>query len=90
MQKRSKVFISYSHEDKDWLTRLQVHLKPLTRSGLVDLWDDTRIGSGDLWHQEIREALDQTGVAIPLVSADFKAAQVEGVKIISVAPPDSF
>jgi len=99
MQKRSKVFISYSHRDKDWLARLQVHLKPLVRSGLVDLWDDTRIQPADTWRQEIQEALDQTRVVILLVSADFmasdfvageelpsllQAAQVEGVKIIPV------
>jgi len=37
------VFVSYSHRDKKWLERLQVHLKPLARAGNIDLWDDTRI-----------------------------------------------
>lgn len=39
----TRVFVSYSHRDKKWLERLQIHLKPLVRAGNIDLWDDTRI-----------------------------------------------
>ena len=35
------IFVSYSHRDRKWLERLQVHLKPLVRAGNIDLWDDT-------------------------------------------------
>ena len=41
--KRTKIFISYSHSDEKWLRRLQVHLKPLERQGLIECWDDTRL-----------------------------------------------
>ena len=68
---RTKVFISYSHNDTEWLERLQKHLKPLKREGRIDLWVDTRIDEGDLWRDEIRQALDATKVAILLVSPDF-------------------
>ena len=74
MTERSKIFVSYSHRDTAWLKRLQVHLKPLVRSGVIDLWDDTRIKSGELWQKEIQDALDQTFAAILLISADFMAS----------------
>ncbi len=41
-----KVFISYSHKDAKWLERLRVHLKPIERDRIIDLWDDTKIAVG--------------------------------------------
>src|SRR3954454_8434119 len=70
---RTKVFISYSHADKEWLERLQRHLKPLVQEGL-DCWDDTHIRPGDDWKQEIRTALETAQVAVLLISADFFAS----------------
>src|SRR5262245_61048884 len=69
-----RVFISYSHIDKRWLERLQVHLKPLHRDSVLDLWDDTRIAPGSRWRDEIQQALAETTVAILLISADFLAS----------------
>ena len=72
--KRTKVFISYSHQDKAALQRLRVHLAPLAQAGL-DLWDDSKIDPGAQWREEIRQALDAARVAILLVSADFLASE---------------
>ncbi|HET6454851.1 MAG TPA: TIR domain-containing protein [Armatimonadota bacterium] len=72
--KRQNVFISYSHHDREYLDRLLVHLKPLEREGLVDLWVDTRLKAGDRWKKEIEKALNRATVAILLVSADFLAS----------------
>jgi hypothetical protein len=71
---RTKVFVSYSHVDEEWLKRLQVHLKPLERQGLVERWDDTRIAAGQKWKGEIKNAIDSAAVAILLISADFLAS----------------
>jgi hypothetical protein len=96
---RTKVFISYSHADKEWLERLKRHLKPLVRESNLDLWDDTHIRPGDDWKQEIRTALDTAQVAVLLISADFfasnfidenelppllDAARAKGVRILPV------
>jgi hypothetical protein len=72
--KKLNVFVSYSHSDKKWLERLQVHLKPLARDGKVDLWDDTGIKAGQRWHDEIKAALARADVAVVPISADFYAS----------------
>jgi TIR domain len=72
--KRPNVFISYSHSDGEYLDRLLVHLKPLEKDGLIDLWVDTRLRAGDRWRKEIDKALQRATVAILLVSADFLAS----------------
>src|SRR3954465_480570 len=96
---RTKVFISYSHADEEWLERLKRHLKTLVREGPLDCWDDTHIQPGDDWQQEIRTALDTAQVAVLLISADFfasdfidenelppllAAAEAKGVRILPV------
>jgi len=73
-ERRPNVFISYSHSDRDYLDRLLIHLKPLEKEGLIDLWVDTRLRAGDRWKKEIEKALGRATVAILLVSADFLAS----------------
>jgi len=70
----STIFVSYSHQDSTWLDRLKVHLKPLERKYPLDIWDDTKIGAGSRWLEEIRLAIENARVAILLISADFLAS----------------
>lgn len=70
----TRLFVSYSHDDDEWLERVRVHLKPLVRDGLIDPWDDTRIRAGDQWHSEIVRALAEARAAILLVSPNFYAS----------------
>jgi hypothetical protein len=68
------VFISYSHVDKEYLGRLQVHLRPLIKQNRIELWDDTRIKAGEKWKEEVIRALDRAAIAVLLISADFLAS----------------
>jgi len=70
--KRKKIFISYSHEDRKWLIRVQKHLSVL-KDDIVDIevFSDTKIKPGMKWENEIEKALSESKIAILLISTDF-------------------
>jgi hypothetical protein len=71
---RKFAFISYCHDDKPFLDELTVHLKPLEKRGLLDPWSDSRIKGGNLWKEQIDRALQQTHIAVLLISPGFLAS----------------
>jgi hypothetical protein len=71
----ARVFISYSHADRQYLDRILVHLRPLERAQLLVPWSDNNIRAGQNWRAEISHALEGARVAILLVSADFLASE---------------
>lgn len=69
-----KLFISYCHADSPCLDRLLVHLKPLERTNTVICWSDRRLRTGDKWRAELEQNLNESVIAILLLSADFLAS----------------
>lgn len=72
-EKRNKVFVSYSHLDKEFLEDIKRHFKPFLKE--IDFWDDSKIQPGQKWKEEIKVAINECKVAILLVSTDFLGSE---------------
>lgn len=89
---RKNVFVSYSHQDRDWLERLKVHLAPYLRGEALHLWDDTNIKPGSSWAADIQRQIEKARAAVLLVTPTFLASdyvfKVELPRILSRASAD--
>lgn len=68
-----RVFVSYSHMDEHYLEKdnLVGFLKGLEQNGGVEFWIDTKLNAGDRWDDEIKKGLEQSDIALILVSQAF-------------------
>ena len=71
---RPKVFVSYSHRDRDFKTKFDVNLTVLKEQGEIELWTDGEIKPGDHWDEEITQAMNNADLIIFLVSNHFLAS----------------
>lgn len=69
-----KVFVSYARIDEAYRVRLNVHLAPLVREGLIDLWSDRAIAAGSDWERDIERELATADIVLLLVTPDFVAS----------------
>lgn len=65
------VFISYSRKDEAEKEKLVSHLGVLRGAGLVELWSDDRIGAGQDWQANIKQAIIRSKIAVLLITANF-------------------
>lgn len=66
-----KVFISYSHEDKQYLNDLVKYLSNMKRQREITTWTDRDITGGSPWRNEIDENLEVAEIVLLLISPDF-------------------
>jgi TIR domain len=66
-----KVFISYSHKDKDLLDELNAQMATLRHLDLIEQWTDKEIAAGAEWEAEIWTHFNSADIVILLISADF-------------------
>jgi hypothetical protein len=72
--RRCRVFVSYARVDERYRARLEVHLTPLVRDGLIDLWSDRAVAPGADWERDIEHELTTADVVVLLVTPDFVAS----------------
>ncbi|MCI8336897.1 MAG: toll/interleukin-1 receptor domain-containing protein [Peptococcaceae bacterium] len=71
---RNKIFISYSHKDALYKLGLKTHLKPFEHLSEIEEWDDDKLAVGENFHKQIDQIIEETAVAILLVSKDYLAS----------------
>ena len=70
-QKKPKLFVSYSHDDEDFLKELKTHLTPLERNGVISAWSDQKLIAGDELDKELLAQLESSELVAFLISASF-------------------
>ncbi|MEP7255347.1 MAG: toll/interleukin-1 receptor domain-containing protein [Ferruginibacter sp.] len=65
------IFLSYAHEDEAMKVQLDRSLVMLRRSEKINVWQDKAIIGGDVWDEEIKNALAVADIILLLISVDF-------------------
>jgi formylglycine-generating enzyme required for sulfatase activity len=74
IQKQQRIFLSYSHDDVQWLEKIKKFLRPLERDAEIVLWSDTNLRASSHWHAEIQTAISEADAAVLLISQNFLAS----------------
>ncbi len=72
-----RIFLSYAHKDDHLVEKLLDRLRDelaISKRFAFSLWMDTRILSGNEWHQDIQQALQTCDLCLALVSPGFLAS----------------
>ena len=73
--KKSKIFISYSHNDNlsdnPYIEQFKKHITPLKNNGLIEEWYDREILSGEDFQNKIDNNLEDADIICLLISANF-------------------
>ena len=72
---RTRVFVSYCHDDIKWLEAVRGQLRVLEAEGILDVYEDTRLEAGEAWYDRLHHEMSSAKVALLLVSAPFLASK---------------
>jgi len=79
---QKKIFISYSHKDKEWLESKLCPLLNVLRHKKIDYWYDINIKTGEKWDPKIRNEIEQASLFICLITDNFLQSEYIRVKEI--------
>jgi len=85
MEPAVKLFLSYSHKDKERKDEFLPYLQLLSKECNVSIWVDTMINGGDDWDKSIVKNLETSQVIVLLISPDFMLSQFCTTREMSVA-----
>jgi cellulose biosynthesis protein BcsQ len=80
-----KVFISYSHKDKEYKHRLETHLSPLEKKGLATFWSYDQIIAGSNWKDVISEQLENSQVLLLLITRNYLISNSTKLELDKIA-----
>ena len=76
MSEPLKIFITYSHKDKEAKNELRTRLAVMEQhENKIKIWHDNKILPGDKWYQEISTNLSGSDILLYLVSAPSLASK---------------
>jgi hypothetical protein len=67
----TKIFVSYSHSDKNDKKIFLKHLSPLKNNEEIEIWSDEEISAGDIFREEITNKLKESDIVCLMVSANY-------------------
>jgi len=74
MKQPVRIFVSYSHLDRDWFGKLSPLLKFDLPLHVAYVWHDQELKAGDRWEKIIRGELEKMDIFLCLISYQFKAS----------------
>ena len=76
-----KIVVIYSHQDREWLEKLETAFLPLERQGMIECWNDHRIPPGEDWKQALEKQLNAAELILVLASADFLTSEYSSIEM---------
>jgi hypothetical protein len=69
----TQVFISYSHKDREFVTRLTADLR--LRVPQLEVWYDMMVAPGESWAKSLSERIESADVILSVLSPDYVKSQ---------------